>query len=581
MPQLLAPVAGHTSKFASTKPTPFGAFFMPALILLICVVQGFLSPFGFYPWLSFLHEAWLFASLLPVCAVIVWRAWRSKSAPLNSALTPLVFTILVIMGLQSVLMPNLYLGDVTLGVVYMSGMWVAWQFGLQHDPAKEDHFKALAFTWMAIALISALMAFVQFLELASALNPWVITPTQLHRATANLAQPNNLATFLLMGVVATVWLYETVAISGTFTTVVIAVLSLGVLSAQSRTAMLSAVGLVIIHYGMLRKNMPIRIQPYKVWLWCAGLIACSWAIKFITTYDEFHLNNAVAFEGRIIIWKQLLMGLQESPWWGFGWLQTPAAQQAGALHVIGTEQTTYSHNLVLDLCVWFGVPAGLLISGVAAVWLLKRWQLATRARTLMGFAFVLPLGVHSMLELPFSYAYFLFPAAWVMGMIDRDTSAANQVVTRFRGRLESLLAISFVVLTVWIGLEYIKVEEDFRMARFEKQKINAVPADYLRPSLVLLTQWRDLLDAMRIPVARDMRDEQLALLARASQRFSWLALHFSYSLALDLNGRAPDAARERQVIKGLFGPVIYQQVLNDYRALAETKYPELKAIALE
>jgi hypothetical protein len=554
---------------------------MPTLIILICLVQGFLSPYGFSPWMSFHHEAWVFASLWPVSALLFWRAWQKAPDPLRNAFTPLAFALLGIMALQCALLPAVYLGDVALGAVYVCGGWVAWQFGLQHDPAQEDHFKALAFTWMAIALISALMAVVQFLELESALKPWVITPAQLHRATANLAQPNNLATFLLMGVVATVWLYETAVLSGGFTVVLIVVLSLGVLSAQSRTAMLSAVGLVIIHYGMARKNMPTRTQPYKVWLWCAGLILSSWAIKFITTYDEFQLNNAVTFEGRIIIWKQLLMGLQASPWWGFGWLQTPAAQQAGALYVIGTEQTFYAHNLVLDMCVWMGVPLGLLISGLCAAWLLKRWQVAAQARTLMGLAFVLPLAVHSLLEMPFSYAFFLFPAAWVMGMVDRDTSTPHQALSPLRGRCESLLAVSFVGLAMWIGVEYIKVEEDFRMARFEKQKIDAVPTDYARPSLVLMTQWRDLLDAMRIPVARDMREEQLAMLARASQRFSWLALHFSYSLALDLNGHAQDAARERQVIKGLFGPVIYQQVLHDYRALAETKYPELKKIVLE
>jgi Virulence factor membrane-bound polymerase, C-terminal/O-Antigen ligase/Protein glycosylation ligase len=561
--------------------TPFGAFFLPAGLLLICWGLGVLNPFHFHPWLAFQHEAFVFAGLLPITGWLMWDAWRKPSTFLPNAFTPMALLLLALLCVQCLLLPAVYLGDAAVGAVYVSGIWIAWQLGVQKDPSQHNHFKAICLAWLSIGLVCALMAVVQFCELTPALHKWVVTPAQLHRATANLAQPNNLATLLLMAVVGAIWLYETAVITGAFAGVVVAVLSLGVLSAQSRTALLSAVGMVILKHLMDRKKTSSRVSTILTLVWCIAMVLCSWVIKYVSTYDEFHLNTPGVSEGRVIIWKQLLAGLQQSPWWGYGWLQTPAAQQAGALWVSGTEQTTYSHNLVLDLCVWLGAPLGLCISGLAGVWLFKRWRLAKLLRTQMAFAFALPLGVHSMLEMPFSYAYFLFPAAWVMGMIDRDTATTNATVPSWCSRSETLILVVFIGLTLWLRQDYLRVEDDYRLARFEKRNIGVIPADYVRPKLELLTQWDEVLLAMRFRIVPGMSDAQLAMLARSSGRFSWLALHHSYALALDLNGRHEEAALERKVMKGLFDDESYQLVLHSYRELAKTHYPELRQITLQ
>ena len=104
--------------------------------------------------------------------------------------------------------------------------------------------------------------------------------------------------------------------------------------------------------------------------------------------------------------------------WGnfnFAWTFTPFPDRPVAFF-------DHTHNLPLQLAVEIGLPATAAVLGLLA-WALWRARGALRlagrepghpARA--AFVMLVVLGVHSMLEYPLWYAYFLLPAAWALGV---------------------------------------------------------------------------------------------------------------------------------------------------------------------
>ncbi|MES2088711.1 MAG: Wzy polymerase domain-containing protein, partial [Pseudomonadota bacterium] len=94
----------------------------------------------------------------------------------------------------------------------------------------------------------------------------------------------------------------------------------------------------------------------------------------------------------------------------------------------------HTHNVLLQWAVEFGVPMALLMMalGVWALWALlnPRRQTATQPPLPVRVVFsgtpagassvmVLIVGIHSLLEYPLWYSYFLLPAAFACGSMGR------------------------------------------------------------------------------------------------------------------------------------------------------------------
>jgi len=282
---------------------------------------------------------------------------------------------------------------------------------------------------------------------------------------------------------------------------------------------------------------------------------------------------------RPILWRQLLAAVAESPWVGYGWLQIGAAQQAGSAHVHGTEQVNYSHNIVLDALVMLGIPLALLLAAACLTWLRGRLRrLRADDGTATAALFMLaPFLVHSMLELPHAYAYFLVPAGALLGVVasrTRDPAAPSWVLPR------PVLAIGAglsLALLAALAVEYASVEEDFRVNRFENRRLGHTPDDYAIPHLRLLTQFEGLLKAMRLRAVRNMEPQDIETLIAASRRYTWAPLQFRAAMALALNGRPAEAHQHLAVIKAMFSPDIYADGRSNW-LLQEEQYPELSAV---
>ncbi|HEY2977662.1 MAG TPA: Wzy polymerase domain-containing protein, partial [Burkholderiaceae bacterium] len=91
----------------------------------------------------------------------------------------------------------------------------------------------------------------------------------------------------------------------------------------------------------------------------------------------------------------------------------------------------HTHNLPLQLLVEFGIPLGSLIFALLLGALYQAWRRAWACEGNQGvakraaFMMVLMIGLHSLLEYPLWYAYFLLPTAFAWGFALAKPSGAN------------------------------------------------------------------------------------------------------------------------------------------------------------
>ena len=125
---------------------------------------------------------------------------------------------------------------------------------------------------------------------------------------------------------------------------------------------------------------------------------------------------------RFRIWADALHLIAQHPWTGVGWGNFNFAWSLTPFPQRHTAFFDHTHNLPLQLAVELGLPLALVICALL-LWAL--WQAARRALAATGAAsaagrcalmMVLLIGLHSLLEYPLWYAYFLLPTAFAWGL---------------------------------------------------------------------------------------------------------------------------------------------------------------------
>lgn len=561
---------------------------MTFALFCILILAGWLIPDHFPPWMAFHNEAPAFLAAL----VLAWHSRLDRKAltttTLTSSATWPLLAVLALVWAQWALGLLPFLGDASTATVYLLAFGLVWRVGAQLGRNAEDTRQrwvhALAATFAAGAVLSTWMAWLQWFGLEETMAPWVMSAAHTHRALGNLGQPNQLATLMLMGTVGLAILYESRRLSGWLAALLVVLVTTGVVLTQSRTALVSATCLVLLFLLARNATTGARIKGLALWGWLGSLLGMTALFQHVllAMSPKAPAGAEIMSIGlRPVLWKQLLTGLAESPWWGYGWLQTAAAQQQGARLVPGLEQANYSHNLLLDLMVWCGVPVAILLVIWMTRWLITRWLRVREMQGVLLFAWLAPLAVHSMLEFPFAYAYLLIPAGLILGLIDGEQPENSRVLkAQWDRALGSSMLLVYTLLVPALGWEYVKVEEDFRVARFENMRVGQTPPDYATPDLRLLTQWRTVLDAMRLRAEPGMSDQEIRKLEQASLRFSWGALHFRYALALGLNGYPEEASAQMELISKLYKAEMYDEARKSFLMLQKEKYPQLSLVRL-
>lgn len=557
------------------------------------LLASWVIPSHFPPWVSWHHEILAFASVL-VMVVTVWLALRpagaSGGAAIPAASIPLIGLGVVVL-IQATTGLITFWGDALVIASYLALCLVALVLGFTWGRAAEgempaapgkksdDLLQAMAWTLLAGATVSALIAFVQVFEV------WedtglILRMPEPRRPGANMGQPNQLATLLLMGTASLLYLREIGKISVSSSLLCFTVISVALAATESRTGVLSFFVLAVWWLsGRFRSGL-------KLSTWAVGLatvwflsVFIAWPILMAST-ESFAAGAQVdAKPGmRLVVWPQLLEAIRMRPWTGWGLREVSEAHNAVASSYLLSEPYTYSHNIVLDLALGVGLPLALLIVVAVAVWLVRRVRSARTPTTWYCLAAVLPVAVHSMLEFPFAYAYFLVPALFLVGVLEARCGIKPLIAVAAKP-----LAAGLVLMTVlggWSVAEYLRIEEDFRIARFEALRVGRTPSDYQRPTVRLLTQLDALLNGARVVPRPGMSPEQVELSRTVALRYPWPATQNRYALSLALNGNTPEALRQLKVLRALHGEAVYALIKENWQVLGQTEFQELKRLAL-
>lgn len=539
------------------------------LAVSVLFVMGWLATDHFPPWVSW-HSELLF--FIAAAVLLGHQLYRARKAPtpleLPCGMAVLVLMLIGIALLQWFFGQLVWHAQLALVFLYLvlalSGISSAWaearaardfsvSEGLQKTPGEW-----LAWTILLGASASLLVAAVQVFQLREAA-PWMVTMPFPRRPGGNLAQPNHLATLLVMALASACYLKALSRIGWTVLAALALLMLVGVAMTESRTGVLAALCLsawLSLAPGKLRTRSS---------RWFGFTMAVATVILF-ALWPHFYRavmgDVAVVSEGierlatsgrdpRVIIWSQLLDASMLKPWLGWGFLNTAEAHHAVS-HLDGFSMPlTYSHNLVLDLVLWLGWPLALLVSGCGLYWLITRIRAVDSSLGWFGFGLLLPLLLHSLLEFPFVYAYLLLPSMLGLGYVEGAHRAGSPIVNIPRRLAETGLAI-YVLLGVWSVVDYVRVEEDFRSLRFQVLGIGntMIPA---RPDLILLDGMSDLLASSQVPLTPSLTAEQLALIRTAALHHPWPATYYRYATALALSGDAAEARRQMQILRAQFG----------------------------
>jgi O-antigen ligase len=548
-------------------------------------------PLHFLPWVSWHSEVLVFASLLIFFGVVLASRAKPESAPLvfpmaGWPLLALIAAVTVQAGLGMIQ----FAADAFVLVFYLMtavcaliiGRTLAGRVTAGGGSDGEGLIHQMAWLMVLAGVASAMLAFVQVTDV------WVsegwVNRMPSRRPGANLGQPNQLATLLLFSLASLVLLSESHRIGRVTAALIAAIVLVALSMTESRTGMLGLA--VLAAWNMVvRSRIKMRLPVWVLAIWALFFVG---AMKLWPMCLHFLLegrwdiaaSTSINTSGgtRWLVWQQLWQAVLQRPWFGWGLREISTAHNAVVVPGADVEPFTYAHNIILDLAVGGGLPFTLLLVVAVAVWLWRRTKAVNNMGDWYCLAIALPFGLHSLLELPFAYAYFLVPVMLLVGVLEARLAATWVFSLRrwIAGCAWVVLAVAFV----WSVREYIAIEEDFRVARFEAARIGHTPSEYQRPPIMLLTQLSAALEVVRIVPRPDMASETIERMRRVALRFPWPATQSRYALVLVLNGNPDEAIRQLKVIRAQHGALMYKEVKRKWLELAESTYPQLGQIAL-
>lgn len=423
----------------------------------------------------------------------------------------------------------------------------------------------LAAVFVLAATLSTWIALRQYFHLADSI--WEINHNR-GRPYANLAQPNNLATLLGMGLAGCLYFYEKRLLGRLAAGLLSVFLLMGIVVTQSRTPWVTSVAIIIFWMIKSRAFKP-RLSLGWLLLWVALYGALVFSQPYLREALQFGgpslADRAMALE-RFSLWSQMWHAVWDGPFWGYGWNQTAAAQVSVTVERPLSMLATYSHNLLLDLLLWNGLVPGTIIIMSTSVWLARIGWFAHSKESLFALIAAGFILTHSMFEYPFAYAYFLLPLGLLLGIASVDVPAKRQVV------LPRVVLVALIVGGLWLLKtainDYQIIKADYVAQRMEAAGVIGFESEVPITEVKLLTQFRELQRFKAMPPHGEHSEEELGWMKNVVHQYPHLANLYRYALILYLSGENEQAEYYLEVLCGLHGAKFCAQAheeIEEYR----------------
>ncbi|WP_347456179.1 Wzy polymerase domain-containing protein [Acinetobacter thermotolerans] len=432
--------------------------FMLALIAAILISLAWLIPVHYRPWVTYTGEIYAFFSLFALAAIFL-----KEKIKLPTISLPLL--ALACVPLSQLLVGQVFFFSVAMmGALYVLSFWLAIVLGYnlsigQFD--REGTFTNLSYVFLASGTITGLIALCQWSNLDAVL-PGMMNISGTTRPFANFAQPNNMATFLLIALMSCLYLYEKKKIQTKWLIACAVPILMGIALSLSRTAWVASIAILLYLVFYQYKGI-IRLKWYYSTAWLLFFIFCIFLFPLLSPfiaqltgmdiYSRELVSRATGDMSRMAIWKQMLHAIAAEPWWGYGWYQTSVAFVSITDTVQGPVWIRSAHNFIIDFLLWNGAVIGVPFLAYFGYlgYQLQRW--VKTPESVIGMLMIGAFVTHMMFEFPQHYAYFLLPVGFIIGTVLAQRADSYKAFTMPTWFMKVIFVVG-VILLVMIYRDY-------------------------------------------------------------------------------------------------------------------------------
>lgn len=439
---------------ASRIPGLTGAYVSLALAGLM-FVYSFLNYYHQYPWTTFYQE-WGTAAFGVGAATLLLGAgyWRQAAIP-RIAMLPLGLLLLVVIQYGLGKMP--YFGQMLLVALYL--MWAALlvMLGarLRELLGLPTVATALAVFLLIGAELGALLGMHQHYQWHSFLDP-VVTMKVSPAVFGNVAQPNHYADYETLGLVSLGLLYARGALRA-WQVAPLAVPILFVLPLTGSREIWFYLAVLVVLAALWPAREPAREPARRALLQFSlaalvgfGLMHLVLQLPWLqapgatSTVERMFGTDVRSGSIRLGLWAEAAQVFLRHPLVGagfgeYGWQHFLMTAVRGTDGIPGLYNN--AHNVIMDVAAEGGLAGVAVLLGTLWVWARQAARAPLTAYHWWGYALLAVLGIHSLLEYPLWYAYFLGIAAVLLGLLDD---------TRYRIELGTIGRV-FMVLALLLG----------------------------------------------------------------------------------------------------------------------------------
>jgi O-antigen ligase len=526
--------------------------------VLLCIALLFSLPFILpihRPPLPGFDAEWLAAVLLAITVTLAGIAGGGK-APLQWPLPAFVFGLVAVGAAHWMLgrldypyaFTNLAIAAIALLASYCVGRWLVMR------DLKRTGIAAVCVGLVVGGLYSVVVQCFQLMAVEG-LPPALFlehSRSTTSQPFGNIGQPNQLAAYLAMAVVAAGFL-RTARLAPAVSAGIQAVLAAGIAVSGSRMGLLMAVLLAaapLLYRWSVREWSPVLpramalivLAGYSLGMVLGPLIEAQ-SFGAASTLQRL---SAASYGDRWVMWTDAVRVTATEPLIGVGVGQYAAAQYwiaPAREHLLGTP---YPHNAVLQFAAEFGIALALAFVALTLWWLAA--NIRNRAREPSEFAawlMIVLIGLHAMLEWSLWVVFFYVPAALLWGIAEpglrRGTLALN---TR---KVLLPVGVSGLLYSPLMAVDYQHLVDSEQLLVRELRQHGSVGGDVVENLRMVSQQiyFKPQADRLLLradpPVMKPVTEEDVQRTWRVLSRLPEHRTIAVYISALALNGRVSDS----------------------------------------
>ncbi|PJG43423.1 polymerase [Acinetobacter tandoii] len=525
--------------------------FILSLLASVLIALAWLLPIHYRPWVTYTGELFAFFALFALVAM--YLKGKTQLPILNIPILILAIIPLIQWGFGQVF----YFSTALMASIYLFAFGLCTIIG--YNLAINEQERKRVFTWLSyVFLVSGTLtgwiAISQWLTIEQYF-PGMVNMYKAVRPFANFAQPNNMATFLLMSLLAGLYLYEKRAIKVWIISVCACIMVLGVALSQSRTSWL-ACACILVYGGYQYYKGLLTIKPKYALAWLSLLLIFIFTLPSITqliaslTTAELSQTKGVVARAtgdmsRLAIWQQMVHAIIDRPWFGYGWNQTSVAYTLVSEHFQGPVWIRSAHNFILDFILWNGLILGIPFLLYFSYWGFLLLKQVKSTESVIGILMVGVFLVHALLEFPQNYAYFLLPVGFILGVVQAQQKQKSIQLSPY------VMRGIFVVGLILLGLIYrdynVLVPKLNQSMRFEKQPEKITIQD----KIYILTELDERINWIRLDPKTQLSWVELERIHKMVLSYPTKYDVLKYARALAYNGYEKEARHQLWLLKQL------------------------------